>query len=191
MHEVVGATWQFYAYVVFAVLLAGWISRKTDKKFFSFVILSWLFAGPVAERVLTGKLGFLPFDINPDRLLLLFSGVMLSMHYLGGARRNRVRAPGFEKYMFIYILLVLLAVLINRNYLPAKWLIAIPLEPLVFVALYFTIKVHTTRPMLEVLLKGVVVFAVINSVVAIVQLFVDPGFIRIEEARRAFGSYYR
>ncbi len=195
MGEVVGSTWHFIAYMVFSLLISLFLAHKTDKRAFAFFLFLWLFSAPVAAVVIPGKLGFLPFDMTPNRYLLLMCLMLLATRFLQGVKspviRDKRYKAGFEKYILIYAVLVFIAVVKNMNYLPTKWLIAIPLEPIIFAVLYFTMKNEITKRLLDVLLAAIVIFAVINSLVCIIQLFVDPHFIRIEKATGAFGSYYR
>ena len=92
--------------------------------------------------------------------------------------------------MIIFVGLVVLAMAINWDALPPKRLIAIPLEPITLVLLYFFIKRIITRKVFDAMTIGLIVMAIGSSIIALIQV-VDPMFLRTGPPRIAFGGLWR
>ena len=140
--------------------------------------------------------GWLPFDFQPNRVLLLFLLLLLSLNYLGvvgpsAKFRNRLHKPDFIKYLVLYIVFVCIAMLINRNVLTIKRIIAVPLEPFTFLLLYEASRIFITEKLLKKILYAILIMASFNAVIAFYQVAIDPYFLRTGTPRIAFGGIYR
>lgn len=181
-------------YVIASALLAAYIAKKTDHFSLSFLILYWTLAQPVLNAFYKIKIPGIPFDFSPNRILLLILVPVLLKYILNPLPRTNyhvIHRPKFVPYLIAYILLVVVAMAVNRNVIPVKQLMAIPLEPVTFLVLFLAMKEIITTKMLDAVLKGIVYIAVINALVALYQVMVDPTFLLAGELRRAFGNTYR
>ncbi|HEB57149.1 MAG TPA: O-antigen ligase domain-containing protein [Gammaproteobacteria bacterium] len=186
----------FVLYLVMAVLFAGYSASKADRKGFAFIIVFWILSGPVLATKFYLKAAWMPFGLPPERILFLIFLSMIVVDALRGiSEKNypgwKSHRPGFDKYLYIYVLLVIVAVAVNYQSLEPKSLIAIPLEPITFVLMYLVIRKNITQKTLKVFLNAIVIMGVVNALISLVQVAVDPMFLRTEAPRRAFGDVYR
>lgn len=178
-------------YVFFAMVAAIYLARKTDRKALSFVLILWLLAQPVINAKFIIDLPGLPFDLQPNRILLLFSILYLFWGQVSGRKAHPGPWPPFEKYILFYFVMVLVALLVNRDFVPLKSVIAVPIEIFNFLVVYTLAKRNMTEKTFEAILKAVVLLAVIGALIAIVQISVDSTFMRMGDLRRAFGDKLR
>ncbi len=182
-------------YIVFMGLAAVYFSRKSGKFWLLFPIIFWLLGQPVLHAYYTIRPAWLPFDFQPNRLLFLYLLVLLPVLQLsakGGIslQSGEKKSPSFEKYIGIFVLLVVVAVVLNRHVLDIKRVVAIPLEPITFLLLYVIFKKIVTENILWTVLHVLVFMAFVNGVIALLQL-VDPLFLRTGILRSAYGGLYR
>ncbi len=180
-------------YMAVATLVAIYLARKTEYFWFSLVLLLWLLGQPILHAYYIVELG--PFDLQPNRMLLLFLMIALPYVYQSNigylaAVANERRAPSYETYLVILLGLVVLAMVLNWNMLPPKKLVAIPLEILTFLLLYHFSKRIITIRLLNAILTTLVIMAIGNAVIAFIQI-VDPLFLRTAPLRHAFGDLSR
>lgn len=186
----------FLVYIVAAFIAALVISRKVDRNWFSFILVFWIFAQPVMQALFVYKIPGLNFDLQPNRVLFLFllayilSGAALGRSY-AYAPTTVVRRPFFEKYFYIYLIIVTIAIALNFSALSPRSIIATPLEIVTFITVYTAAKRYATALVLESILKAVVLLAVFSAFIAIMQFAVDPLFMRTGEAKAAFGDTLR
>lgn len=183
-----------HLYVMFTFVMAIILANKTDKKFFAFIVIFWLLAQPVLNAYYIIKLSWLPFDFQPNRILFLFllSYFALNMTSVGQTRAYRKQnKPDFIPYLVAYVVLVIIAMLVNTNTLPLKRLVAIPLESLTFLLLLLFIRDIITEKLMRSFLYAIVLMAVINAVIALYQIGFDIFFLRTGPPRQAFAGLYR
>lgn len=181
------------AYMAITVLVAFYLARKTERFWFSFVLLLWLLGQPVLDAYYVIELGF--FDLQPNRLLLLFLCAALPYVYskkigysapVAGERSS----PSYEIYLAILVGLIIVAMAVNWNALPPKKLVAIPLEPITLLLLYHFVKRIVTPKFLNAVLTAIIVMAIGNALIAFAQV-IDPLFLRTGPLRIAFGNLWR
>lgn len=179
----------FIVYVVAAFLAALLLSRKSDRKTLSFIIIFWIFTQPIFNTVLLIKTPGLGFDLQPNRLLLfsLFPFLFIS------AKRNDppISRPPFEKYIYIYLLLTFISLAINFSEIRKQTLGVVPAEIITFLVVYSVTKKHATLQFFESIINAILCFAVISALIALVQVGIDSTFLKAGEARIAFGRVVR
>jgi len=182
-------------YVVLIFLASFYFSRKVEKPVVMFPIIFWLLGQPVLDAYYTIEIPGLPFKFHSSRILFLYLFCLLpfvSQKKGGGDNgvvRDKRKVP-FEKYIVIFIGLVIFALVLNRDALDMKRILAIPLECITFFLLYLIFKKIITEKILFVIFQVIIFMAVINALIAVIQL-VDPFFLRTGLPRIAFGSLYR
>lgn len=181
----------FLLYVIFATITACFLSIGTDRKVLSFVLILWLLAQPVINAKYIIPLPGLPFELQPNRILFLFALVYLLYGLIFWARESTIVNPPFEKYIYIYFVLVLFAVSLNYTFMSPKNVISVPLEIATFLTVYLLAKHYMTEMVFTAIIKAIVLLAVIGSIVAIVQISVDSMFLRTGDLRPAFGNKLR
>lgn len=181
----------FLLYVIFAAVAALFLSLKTDRKVLAFALIFWLFAQPVLNAKYIIPLPGLPFDLQPNRILFLFSLGYLFLGLLSRKQAPSGAVPPFEKYIHIYLGLVMVALLLNHSFMNWKSVIAIPIEIVTFFTVYTVAKRYMTEKVFEAILKAIILLAAIGALVAIVQIAEDKMFLRTGDLRPAFGNKLR
>jgi len=185
----------YILYVVAALMAAGLLAKKTDRKILSFILIFWLFAQPVLNTVLLIHTPGLGFDFQPNRILLI--ALLLYMFFVGmlglGAqsRSGAIRRPPFEKYIYIYLMLIFASLVFNFSYIRAQTVATVPLEILTFVLLYLVAKKYVTESVFEAIISAIILMAVVSAVIALVQIGIDSSFLKTGDPRRAFGNVVR
>jgi len=155
------------------------------------MLILWLLAQPVINAKYIIPLPGLPFELQPNRILFLFSLVYLLWGLISQAEELTGTNPPFEKYIYIYFGLVLFAVLLNYAFMSPKNVISVPLEIATFLAVYKLTKRHMTEKVVEAIIRAIVFLAVIGAIIAIVQISLDSMFLRTGDLRPAFGNKLR
>lgn len=178
----------YITYVATAFVLAYALSRKSDRKALSFLLIFWLFTQPIFNTVLLLKTPGLGFDLQPNRVLLVLLFPFLFM----AAKDNvgRVARAPFEKYIYIYMVLVFISLAVNFGDIRKQSLGAVPLEIMTFLMVLAVVKRHATTAFLESLINAVIMLAVISSLISFIQIF-HSDFLKTCPPRIAFGSVVR
>lgn len=187
---------EFAVYIVVSFIAAFVISKKTDRKLLSFVFVFWIFSQPVITAFVGIKIPGLNVDLNPNRMLFLFALAYLlfgraSNTLYPSASVTANKRPPFEKYLYIYAVLVFIAIAANYSKLDPKSIGAIPLEVVTFISVFVLAKKCMTESVLESILKAIVALSMLCIFVTIIQATVGPLFLRTGEAKEAFGSTLR
>jgi hypothetical protein len=188
---------QYFLYLVFATGAVLFLTARTDRKGLAFILLFWIFAQPVLNAFFSIPMLGLPFELQTNRIFFLLIATYLVSAWLLKKKPTSgfaERRPEFEKYLYIYLVLVIIALLINYSKVNPKSIIATPLEVVTFIVVYIAAKRYATESILEAILKGVVILAVALALVAIVQFAFVPQLLRtgsVIDIRQAFGNYLR
>jgi O-antigen ligase len=101
----------------------------------------------------------------------------------------RIRA--FEIAMIGYIVVVVFAVGLNIGSMGLRTAIADITNSIAFIVVYFCAKKFMKTEDFNLLIIGILAFAVMSAIVAVYQFFVNPDFFRLGVSREAFLSYFR
>ncbi len=179
-------------YVLFSACVALFLAVQTDRKLLSFVLILWILAQPVINSKFVIPLPGLPFELQPNRLLLLFSLLYVIWGKLLDNAKTKGLTPPFDKYIIIYFFLVIISVVANSDVIQAKKeIFAAPLEIITFYLVYTLTKSHVTEKVFQALIKAIIFLAVISSIIAFIQFTADTNFFRVGDLRPAFGDKLR
>lgn len=188
---------EYFLYTALSAFAALFLAAKTDRKGLAFILLFWIFAQPVLNAWFVIPIPGMPFELQTNRIFFL-----LILAYLVTAKLSNKkttfgapqRRPGFEKYFYIYLALVTIALAINYSYVNPKSIFATPLEIVTFIVVYVAAKRYTTESLNEAILRGIVILSIILALIAIVQFAFEPQLLRTGSEihiRKAFGNYLR
>jgi len=186
--------YSFIIYIAFAVIIAGVLSFKADKKLLTFIFAFFILAQPIFQAKYVIAIPGMPFELQANRVLLIILLPFLASGAIQRFKSTRKNKPAFEYFLYFYFVLVLFSLIFNLvvyHRIEAKMLIVTPVEILIFILVYHVLKKEVTIPMAEGILKAIVVLSFITAIVAIYQLLGDSGFMRIIKPRIAFGSFMR
>lgn len=176
-------------------IVAVMLARRTDRPVFAFVVFFWLFSQPALEPLLENPIPGLGFALHPQRVLLGAMIAFIALSAFGWAGRRAVVAASnrgpYEKYAYLLLVCVCVALIYNRGEIREQLLLVIPLQIITFIAVHEAGKRLVTPKLLDGLLAAIIVMGVVSAVIAIVQFFVDPYFLKTANPRGAFGATIR
>ncbi|WP_276168412.1 O-antigen ligase family protein [Zobellia alginiliquefaciens] len=187
----------FYIYFVIAGLIASYLTYKSDSKYkLEGFLLSFYFLTGNINELLTIKIpGFSFFEIQPIRLiylLLLFFIIRKTLlskeKLLSSSKRS---TPLFMIPLALYIILLTISIGVNVDEVGSGDALKTVLESFAFVIILFGLKLMADQPTYDLIGKSIIIGAIVTSLVAIVQLGVEPYFMRIGDDRPAFGAVIR
>jgi hypothetical protein len=146
------------------------------------------------------KISLGAFDLQPLRILFLFSATFLIVDpFLKQYKRPNVSqfsvkvVPNYEKYLFIYLILVIVSLFANANLFTNSELFVSITTVLSFIAVYFAVKRASNEGFINVIKHAIILVGIISSIIAILQFVVDQSFFRANSdfSRTAFGGFIR
>ncbi|OWW27015.1 hypothetical protein B4Q04_04880 [Zobellia sp. OII3] len=187
----------FYIYFVIAGIIASYLTYKSESKYkLEGLLLSFYFLTGNINDLLTIKIpGFSFFEIQPLRLiylLLLFFIVRktwLSKEKLASPATRKT--PLFIIPLVLYIILLSISIGVNIEDVGMGDALKTVLESFAFVIILFGLKLMADQPTYDLIGKSIIIGAIFNSIVAIIQFAYNPYFLRIGDERLAFGDVLR
>ena len=186
--------YSFIIYIAFAVIIAGVLSFKADKKLLTFIFAFFILAQPIFQAKYVIAIPGMPFELQANRVLLIILLPFLASGATHRFRSNRKHKPAFEYFLYFYFVFVFFSLVFNLvayHRVEAKMLIVTPMEILIFILVYHVLKKEATPSLAEGLLKAIVVLSIIMVFIAIYQLLGDSSFMRLNEPRIAFAGFKR
>ncbi len=185
-----------HIYVCLAIVIALVMARKTKNYWLTFTLILWVLGQPILNAFYVFSPKWLPFDFQPNRILLL---ILICVFFINTLKSSRFYfkkigdkvGSGHNIYLVIFILSVVVSMIINRDVLDIKRIIAIPLEPITFLLLYQVSRRFVDEVILNKIIHSIIIMASINALVSIVQVFLDPYFMRTGIPRIAYGNVFR
>lgn len=185
----------YILYVVASFIAALLLAKKTDKKILSFILVFWIFTQPVLNTVLLFHTPGLGFDFQPNRILFILLLLYLFFAGMSGAgilnRTVAIKRPPFEKYIYIYFVLVIISLIFNYGIIRKQTVGAVPLDIVTFFVVYLVAKKHITESVFESIINAILLMASVSAVIAVIQIGVDYTFLKTCEPRIAFGNVVR
>ena len=185
----------YIGYAIVTFFLALFLSNKTDRKLFSFVLIYWLLSQPVLGYLLNIDLPGLP-DLQPNRLLLL--ALLIFLFFVSYKEKEEksnassaYTAPIFEKFLFVYPAIVFISLVVNYGSIRTQDIVIEPLYIITFIVLYLSAKKFITRKVFESLISAIIILSVIGVAISYVQYAIDGTFFRTGGVRAAFGEITR
>ena len=187
----------FYIYFILAAAIAFYLILKSNSKYKIelFFLSFYLLTGNINDLLTIKIPGFSFFEIQPERFLffLLYFFIvrktLLSKEKLNFTWDKKI--PWFEVALFAYVLLSIVSLLVNSSEIEVVDVLKKILDALAFLVLMISFRVMADRPSYSIIGKSIIIGAVVSSIISLIQFSVDPYFLRIGEARLAFGSLPR
>lgn len=181
-----------YIYFALAFIAALFFSLKTEKKILSFCIFLFVLAQPVWTKLFTINLSAIGIDLQPNRILLLFLAAYSLFGLLSQKKgKNSAQSPYFAYYLCGYLILVFVALLAHLSEIPAKDIILIPSQIILFLLVFTVLKKYSTEDFQINLTKAIQLLAIVVSILAIYQFFIDSSFLKLCPPRGAFSNFIR
>lgn len=183
-----------HLYMLLAFMVTIFLAKKTEKIGFAGVVIFWILSQPVFNAYYIIKISWLPFDLQPNRLLFLFLLAYFALNIVGSSTTKNYKSqnkPDFLPYLIAYVVFVFIAMGLNSGTLTVKRLVAIPLEPLTYLLLFLFVREIITEKLLKSFLYAIVIMSVVNALIALYQITVDIYFLRTGMPRIAFSGVYR
>ncbi len=186
----------FVLYVVVMFFVSVYLSRKTDRKFLGFILMFWILTQPVLHSKFIIDIPGLPFDFQPNRILLivllLYFTTMKMLGVKGMQSQNGyVKPPSFEKFFYAYLIIITASLTYNYGYITHKNLVVIPSSILTFILGYHVAKNYMTKKLFDEVIKTIILLALTCALIAIIQIGINADFLKTGEPRIAFGSLAR
>jgi len=183
----------FFVYFAFAAVLALYLTIKSDSKYKIelFFISFYLLTGNYNDLLLIRIPGFSLFKIPPIRfiyLMLLFFIIRKNWN-INLRERFKVNksTPWFEIALYAYVLLLVISIFLNT--FPKGFKVI--LDAVAFIIIVKALRLMADKPSYDLIGKSIIIGAVISTILSLVQLGIDPYFLRIGDNRAAFGSLLR
>ena len=187
----------FYIYYFLALIVAAFLVFRSNAKYKIelFFISFYLLTGNINELLTIEIPGLSFFKIQPIRfifLLLLFLIVRklwFSNEKTGWGTREKI--PLFEIALYAYVSLLIISVLVNSADIGIKEVQSKTIDALTFLILILGLRLMADKQSYLLIGKSMIIGAVASSVVSLIQLFVNPYFLRIGDDRIAFNGVLR
>ena len=187
----------FYIYFALMVLIAFYIVVKSNSKYkFELFFISFYLLTGNLNRILTFKLPGLAFlEIQPLRFIYLLLLVFLIKRTLLSRDKSLLelqgKIPWFLLALFSYVLFLSISVFVNFQEIGMTELLESIVDSLAFIIIIISLASMADKPSYDVIGNTIIVGAVFASIISILQLTVDPYFLRIGDNRAAFGGFLR
>ena len=188
-------------YTIFALISITYVVCKARNKLIIGLFSFWLFGYPIlANPKYEINIKLFNFVLLPNRIILLPLLFIVFFTLIRNiSRRNRFSSAivtnnhylFYEIWIVLYFIAIFVSEIISYDRIGFRTVIQAISDPLVFLLFYFSMRWLITPKDFDLLLRSILGFAIISSIVGLVQFFVDPGFLRIGVYRWAFGHYIR
>lgn len=187
----------FYIYFAISAVIAFYLVIKSDSKhkFELFFLAFYLLTGNLNELLTIVIPGFSLFEIQPLRLiffLLLFFIVRKTL--LSRERYNlsiNGKIPWFMLAIFGYVILMMVSLLVNSPEIGISMVLKRLLGAFAFLVLIISLQLMADKPTYNLIGLSIIIAAVFSSLISLIQLTIDPYFLRIGSERIAFAGFIR
>jgi hypothetical protein len=93
--------------------------------------------------------------------------------------------------LYAYVFFLIVSVLVNAPAIGIAEVLDKTINSLAFVIIMIALGLMDDKPSYDLIGKSIIIGAVASSLVSLVQLFIDPYFLRIGDDRIAFGGFFR
>ena len=187
----------FYIFFAIAAVLAFYLVKKSDTKYkIELFFLSFFLLTGNLNEILTIKIpGFSFFEIQPTRFIYLMLAVfIIRKTFFSGEKvflNKNKRTPYFLMALYAYVCMLVISVVVNLSHMGIPEGIKVILDTVAFLILLGGVALLADMPSYRLIGNSIIVGAVLTSCVTFVQVFIDPYFLRIGDARLAFGTLLR
>jgi hypothetical protein len=184
-------------FFVFALISAVILTYKGTKKhrIITFLLTFWLLGASIIHlEAYNLPLKFLGGEMQYKRLVFLILLFYLTMFiFLKPRLPERIPRLPFEKYIFAFFgwFMVVIGYHFFTGTLGTRDFVEVAEGVMLVLVLFLVLKHIVTIEILQVLGRAIILVAVLSSLVAIVQFFGNPWFLRIGSDLTAFGGKLR
>ena len=158
---------------------------ETKEKLILFMMSFFLMTGNMNKAL----------GVNPQKLIMLGCIFVLFRQFIINRKpiinTKTYVMPWFEVFFYIFFTYAAISQVYNLDLVGFDDVKNTILNMTTVVIAYFTLRVFTDKPMIEGIAKAIIIGAIISSVFSIIQIAIDPLFMRIGGARIAFGTLPR
>ena len=187
----------FYIYFVIAGIIALYLLIKSGSKykFELFFVSFYLLTGNI-NALLTIKIpGFSFFEIQPERLLFFILSFFLARKMFFSKEKLQFTLnksiPWFEVALYAYVIMLAISALYNIPETGVVDAVISIYDAIAFLVIMISFRLMADKPSYDLIGKSIIIGAVASSLISLVQLVIDPYFLRIGDNREAFGSFLR
>lgn len=155
-----------------------------------------MFAQPLLHAKFILNLPGLPFELHPNRILLLVILLFFainpysSFHLKGNLKGNK---NNFELFLYLFAFFVFLSLLYNYNSgrINLNAFLAISSEIFLFILVYIVLRTYSTYAFKITFIQAFFMLTIVSSLIAIYQFLINPYFMKLCPPRIAFGEVIR
>jgi O-antigen ligase len=186
----------YYFYIIFCILIALFLAKSAEERILAFIITLRNLAEPVLGKIGIIDFESLPFDLQPNRIFfLILLAYLIKRITLEKLKKStleeKIKFFNFDYILIAFFFLVVISLIINSNRMEIREIFSVPLSILYYLVAYYTMKLYYNDKLLNIIIRGIIILALINSVIGIVQIMIDPEFLKTAEPRIAFGNIWR
>lgn len=187
----------FYVFFALATVVALYlvIKSKSRYKIEFFFLVFFLLTGNI-NNLLTIKIpGFSLFEIQPDRfmffifLFLILRKTLLSKTKISLNINGNI--PSFIVALIGFALMLIISQSVNITEIGVGVVLKNILGVLNFLVVLIALQLIADKATYDLIGRAIIVGAIISTSVSLIQLSIDPYFLRIGDDRLAFGGFLR
>ncbi len=187
----------FYIYLVIAALIAYYLVKKSNSeyKFELFFLSFYVLTGNLNEILTISIPGFSLFEIQPKRFLLLILSFFLIKKILFSREKvsmtSNGKIPWWEIMLYAYFIFFVISQFANIAVIGISEILVNLSFEFTFLVIILALRLMANDESYQVLGKSILIGATLSSILSIIQIAIDPYFLRIGIDRIAFGETIR
>ncbi|MCF8245310.1 MAG: hypothetical protein K9J37_13060 [Saprospiraceae bacterium] len=188
----------FYGYFVVAAMLAGWLVLRSNIRYkFEILLVSFYLMTGSINYYLTIKIpGVSFFELQPDRILFFVFTFLFLRRFAFSREQSTTesnwRIPWFLVFACLHSAFVIMSLVFHVKEIGMPDVIVKSIYVLNFLLILWGLKtISTDEETLRIIRASILIGAVVSAVVSLVQISIDPMFMRMGDQRPAFGSILR
>ena len=184
-------------YFVIVFILAFYLVYTSTSlyKFELFFLSVFLMTGNINEFLTIKIPGFSLFEIQPARFLFLLFSFFLIRHLLFSRNKMHLKIPSstpwFLLFLNLYVFTKIFSQFTHLSHLAFGEIILNSISTINFLIIFYAMKIMSGKETFRVLGNAIIIGALFTTMVSLIQIFVDPVFMRIGDFRTAFGDILR
>ncbi|MGB5419011.1 O-antigen ligase family protein [Algibacter sp.] len=187
----------FYVFFILAALASLYlvIKSKSRYKFEIFFLTFYLLTGNT-NSLLTLKIpGFSLFEIQPERFLFFVFSYLILRKSLFAKTKFSIyingKTPWFMVALFGFIISLIVSQIVNISHVGIGPVLKNILDALNFLVIIIAIQLMADKASYDLVGKTIIIGAIVSTIISLIQLTIDPYFLRIGDNRLAFGGVLR
>lgn len=187
----------FYAYFGLAAIVALYLVTKSKSvyKFELFFLAFYLLTGNINKLLTFSVPGVSFFEIQPDRFLFFILCFFIIRRMISKGIKKPDHAswtlPWFQVMLYLFILFLIVAQISHLKHIGISEVFVPIMEALNIIIIIHAVTIMSSKETFAVIGKAVIIGAIASSIISLIQLGIDPLFMRIGDTRVAFGQVIR